>query len=88
MAMDRLRNTVPCTPGRRVGVVTAIVAAASRGYILPVWLKSHPSRECCVCGLHTSERGGVGRCCWREASLLVLRTVDLACIFSSEMTAY
>lgn len=57
VAVDRLPNTVPCAPGPGIGVVTTMVAAASRG----------------------SERARDGRCCWGEASLLVLCTVDLAC---------
>lgn len=31
VAVDRLRNTVPCAPGPGIRVVTAMVAAASRG---------------------------------------------------------
>lgn len=59
MAMDGLRNTVPCTPGRGVGVVTTIVAAASRGYILPVWLKkSSIKRVLCLCTTYIGKGRG------------------------------
>lgn len=38
VAVDRLRNPVPRAPGPGIGVVTAMVAAASRGWIFPGWL--------------------------------------------------
>lgn len=45
VAVDRLRNTVPCAPGPGIGVVTAMVAAASRGWTFPGWLERHPSNN-------------------------------------------
>lgn len=43
VAMDRLRNAVPCTPGCGIRVVNTIVAATSRGWIFHSRLKTHPS---------------------------------------------
>lgn len=83
VAVDGLRNTVPCAPGPGIGVVTTMIAATSRGWIFPGWLKYHPSNGCSVLAQHTSERASGGRCCWGEASLLVLCAVDLACGYAS-----
>lgn len=77
MAMDRLCNTVPCTPRRGIGMVTTIVAAASRGCILTGWLKRHASKECCVFirDIHRKGAGlaggaGVRPACWFFARLI------------------
>lgn len=77
VAMDRLRNTVPCTPGRGIRMVTTIVAATSRGCIFTNKSKSHPSNELFLFWHDVHRKGpglvgvaGARPACWFFARLI------------------